>query len=209
MSCPPSACDLGDLIHFLSDQGPSVIDIVALVLSGLGIIASLFVGLAAWRTSAKATRIAEAAKTAEETRDKLAYDGRLDDALVRLFEATGSYIEALSTRNQRVDREELNHPGVDPDEIAEANPLPSTAELTVRMEAAQLVARGIDRAVLAKMNEHLVAIRKTRPTDQELWFRRFIRNTRRWRTEEYTRSGFLAYLRDQTARASAGARPPR
>jgi len=205
MPCDPYiiSCSIDRLTDAISNQGPSVIQLWMVVLSGLSVLASTFVGVAAWRTSARATRIAEAALASEDARDEDRYRGTITEAMARVILALADH--ASETSDWIVDAKAIEAgalPGRDPDTLPYP-PKPSLSPVMAQLEAARLLARGPDRDLLALVNRFQLVVHEGPIHLRVTRLGRLIAAIRQWRdgttSSEETETALKAAMVQMTA----------
>jgi hypothetical protein len=167
--------------------------------------ASLLVALASWLTARRATRIAKDSADAEATRSKQAstreeardgrdYERSLDQALVALVEAAGSYAAAVDEWVDEASDVEINWRG-HPDDTPYP-PLPSTAVVYSKLQAAMIYAREGDRTQLGQVDGYIRDVFKSDKRYKASSRMKFLVETiRKWRDGSITAKTFHARVK--------------
>ncbi|WP_167140213.1 hypothetical protein [Diaminobutyricimonas sp. TR449] len=182
------------MVEVLARTEPSLADWISWVLALLAIGVSTFVGIMAWRTSHKATLIANAALDAENARDHDRYRQAMTEAIANFILEVATYSSKVQKWLLEANEVEMSFPGTNPDELPYPTE-PSAAAITGLFEVARLVARGEDRTVLAETEPYLVAVRKTPLHSQEAPLRELVSALRKWRDGTWSANEIVDFLR--------------
>jgi len=204
------------------NRGPSAFDWASQIWIPLLLaIASITVATVSWRTSRRAVQIAKDASDAEATRaskaearekarDDWDYAKRLDEGMVGLIEAVGTYAFEVDSWVDEASDIEVRWSG-DPDDTPYP-PLPSTAQVYSRLHAAMIFSRGDDRIPMGLVDgfvRDVIASRSRWKTSSRLNF--LAENLRTWRDGSTTSKTFISRLRRKrdTIRKDRDTPPPR
>ncbi|WP_291053663.1 hypothetical protein [Herbiconiux sp.] len=176
---------------------PSAVDFINSVVAILALVATTFVGIAAWRTSRKAAEIAADALSAERKRDDASYEAALNAAIIRVFEALGEYARELNDWLQTSGRLEESAPmSVNPDELPYPNE-PTNVNVVFRLDAAGLVARADDRNAIHWMTVYVAEIDNRKLFRRSVRMKALSRRVRAWRDGTQSRDALIAFLRQK------------
>ena len=165
-----------------------IIGLVTAFVTLLGVAASSWVALAAWKTSKSAIEIAESGNSLQQKIHKerldIEYATRLDDSLANLFRAIRLHYGPLrSWLNAAEEVEIRNRTNPYTGELDYPQDPPMDA-VQAEIEVVMLIARGSDAIVTADIRDTLARIESLDPNPKWIEMLKVMRNARLWRTRE-------------------------
>lgn len=179
--------------------GPHEADWWMVVVSAVAALASIAVAIVAVRTASEARRISAQTEkermVADKRREELAYAQRLDDSIVRLFQAIGDHFGPLRKWMDDADDVEIHNRTDERGDLLYPQH-PEMDSIDSNTEAVRVIARGADGDVAKQLAYSIALVHNASGRQRWIHLKAIMQVVRQWRSGEIPGASALAFFKE-------------